>query len=192
MATVLTPLLSFGSSGAIGKQLVYGKRGDSTTVREYVRNADAQSPAQVARRALLAQGNDAWRKYFTDPRTREAWARSEKISKTPVSAYNLFVSSATRQLAISQAASGSTTVFVYRHTQTRWFMIDYATGAGPTDSASFALFEGEDPGHLLYVGESTMYFDRLIYSPSLPAGTVAYGQIRHDGINCSGIQQYTI
>jgi hypothetical protein len=192
MATVLTPLLSFGSSGAIGKQLVYGKRGDSTTVREYVRNADAQSPAQVARRALLAQGNDAWRKYFTTAEPREAWRRSEKLTKTPASAYNLFVSSATRQLALDQDAGQPINGWVFLHMLSRWPMISLRTGGNCIDSATFDLFEGVAPGSLSYQESNTVGLSRLQFSLHFPLGTDVYGQVRHDGINCSGIYRYTM
>jgi len=81
------------ASGQLAKSFVAYMWKGLQCVRAYVVPKDPKSPAQLVQRAKLAQANRLYHTFVTTEATRKQWKQLRAVQQTPMTGYNMFLSS---------------------------------------------------------------------------------------------------
>jgi hypothetical protein len=194
MAKITTPLLSFDARGKLAKTLVFSAWRGIATARQHVTPANPKTTAQTAHRAIVADMVYAWQYYFDEPVCRTAWTKAAAISGKPLSGYNAFLGAAIPAAALNPSASFGAMMLAVAGERVIIQMKNLDTGGAGSEANPFDLYEGTNPGSLLFSDDGVIFGTDLTFDCRLPIGTVTYGQVRQhwDHSIRSGIYRYTV
>jgi len=188
MAVVKAPLLSLGASGQLGKALVFGTWKGLKTVRQHVEPANPNTADQQTQRALVTQGVNAWKNYFTGAEGRAAWNRSALNDSRAMSGFNKFMSE-----EMQMAATDPDCSFVSVMTEIALQLIDFSMlnvddGAQGDEAGDFEVWTGTTiTGMTLSESIALVAGDLVGTVDQGNTGDKIYCKVRKGGFDRSGI-----
>lgn len=191
MATVRTPLLSFGASGKLAKTLVFTRYKGIDVSREYVTPANPRSPGQTTNRTAFQNAVSAYRNFITDPTEREALARAATNSGRPQSGFNVWLRNALPIIETNPDASFTENAVLAGPGHVQFFLIRADTGAMGNEAGLFEKWMGTRPDNLLLVGTQALIAGNILFANALLVGETKYFKIRKDNSDRSGIEKIT-
>ena len=90
IAKILGSLFSFGSSGAIGKNIIVENRKYIKTVKSYSKPKNPQTVIQQGQRSFMTEANLAWHNDGYTPEDIEAWENYTRSIKINATGFNMF------------------------------------------------------------------------------------------------------
>lgn len=193
MATVKAPLLSLDARGQIGKALVYMGWKGLKTVRQHVTPANPNTAAQQTQRTLLTDMVSAWKNYFTDSESREAWNRWALDNSKPLSGFNGFGSQVIPITSSDPDASFANGMTETAANKVTFAMLNADAGDTGDETGDFEIWAGSTISGMTLQEAVAIVAGDIVGTTDLgDAGDIVYCKVRLLGKDRSGIYRATI
>lgn len=168
MAVVRTPFGSFRASGKIAGALIAYKWNGLNCLRSYTKPRDPKTPAQLARRTLVANATNAYKKYLQHSTAFLGWNKLKTISPEHWSTYNHVVSNLIRELD-RQANPSFATEFEARPAKQVWVdMVNVLDGTPGNESGWFQIYTSLDCCNWFWRAQRKIAPPGMLKTPTLP------------------------